>query len=172
MKHTSRTTSNPSPLAGEGGARRNCGGRVRGSKPQARAAGAPPHPAALRPPSPARGEGKLLKRARKMRREMTPAERKLWYALRDRRLTGIKFRRQVVIGNYIADFVCQQHKMIVEADGGQHNENTYDALRDRWLKSQGFTVLRFWNGDILDRLDGVLATILNELQRLTADTKS
>jgi very-short-patch-repair endonuclease len=94
-----------------------------------------------------------------MRREPTDAERKLWHALRDRRLDGLKFRRQVPIGNYIVDFICIEAKLIVEADGGQHAENTYDGERDDWLKAQGFTVLRFWNSEILNNIEGVMETI-------------
>ena len=90
-----------------------------------------------------------------MRRDATVAERKLWHALRDRRFDGLKFRRQVPIGSYIVDFVCLKTGLIVEADGGQHSENTYDLERDTWLNAQGFTVLRFWNSEISDNLEGV-----------------
>ncbi len=88
---------------------------------------------------------------------------KLWQALRYR-ITGVKFRRQAVIGNYIVDFVCFPRKLIVEVDGGQHNENKKDVFRDKWLNSQGFKVLRFWNNEVIFNLDGVFETIVNYLE--------
>jgi very-short-patch-repair endonuclease len=97
--------------------------------------------------------------AKSMRADGTMAERKLWFKLRDRRLDGLKFRRQVPIGGYIVDFVCFDCGLIVELDGGQHNENLRDALRDVELRKRGFTILRFWNnevnGDILAVLDRI-----------------
>ena len=98
--------------------------------------------------------------ARDMRKESTDAERRIWSKLRDGRLQGLKFRRQVPIGNAIADFVCFEHKLIVEVDGGQHSENTRDALRDAELTSKGFRVLRFWNPDVMRNTNSVLDTIL------------
>jgi very-short-patch-repair endonuclease len=97
--------------------------------------------------------------ARRLRRGLTDAERKLWGLLRDRRLQGLKFRRQVPIGPYIADFVCQSAKLIVEADGSQHAENKRDAKRDAWLASRRYIVVRFWNHDILRQPRIVLDTI-------------
>ena len=152
--------TNPSPLVGEEGARELARGKVRGRTKISSLNATPPHPTAARPPSPARGEGVLLKRAKSMRKEPTPAERKLWLLLRDRRLSELKFRRQVPIGNYIADFVCYQPKIIVEADGGQHCESSYDKQRDVWFSAQGFVVLRFWNTDILKLPQSVVETIL------------
>jgi 2-isopropylmalate synthase len=99
------------------------------------------------------------KRARAMRRQPTDAERKLWYALRDRRMQNVKFRRQASIGPYIADFLCVEHRLIVEADGGQHGEGTRDGDRDAWLKKNGYKVLRFWNREIFLNRESVLATI-------------
>ena len=98
-------------------------------------------------------------RARAMRREPTEAERKLWYALRDRRMQALKFRRQAPIGSYIVDFLCIAHRLVVEADGSQHAENKRDAMRDEWLAGQGYKVLRFDNRDILTARESVLATI-------------
>jgi len=98
-------------------------------------------------------------RARAMRRDPTEAERKLWYALRDRRMQALKFRRQAPIGFYIVDFLCVAHRLIVEADGSQHAENLRDAARDTWLEQQDYRVLRFNNRDILTAREGVLATI-------------
>jgi very-short-patch-repair endonuclease len=99
------------------------------------------------------------KRARAMRRALTDAERKLWHALRDRRMQSIKFRRQAPIGRYIADFLCIEHRLIVEAGGSQHGRNSRDIVRDRWLSGEGYRILRFWNHDILTTRESVLATI-------------
>ncbi len=98
-------------------------------------------------------------RARDMRRTLTDAERKLWYALRDRRLQTVKFRRQAPIGFYIADFLCVQHRLVVEVDGSQHAQSSRDAARDAWLQREGYRVLRFWNHDVLTARESVLATI-------------
>jgi very-short-patch-repair endonuclease len=101
-----------------------------------------------------------------MRRDMTDAERKLWFLLRDRRLDGVKFRRQAPIGPYIADFVCLRRKLIVEADGGQHYESNRDTVRDQWLTREGYTVARYSNLDILKNPDGVLEDLLSRLDAL------
>jgi very-short-patch-repair endonuclease len=101
-------------------------------------------------------------RARAMRQSLTEAERKLWYALRDRRIQTVKFRRQAPIGPYIADFLCVQHKLVVEADGSQHGESLRDEARDVWFMRNGYRVLRFWNHEILTAQDSVLATITAE----------
>jgi 2-isopropylmalate synthase len=98
-------------------------------------------------------------RARAMRRTPTEAERKLWHALRDRRMQHVKFRRQAPVGPYVADFLCTEHRLIVEADGGGHAENARDAARDVWFARNGYKVLRFWNTDILTARESVLATI-------------
>jgi len=84
-------------------------------------------------------------------------EQRLWALLRDRRLEGLKFRRQLPIGRYVADFVCLRHRLIVEADGPHHNE-ARDAVRDAWLRTQGFRVIRFKNAEINnpDRALGVI----------------
>ncbi len=97
-------------------------------------------------------------RARRMRKEMTAAERALWYALRDRRFMGLKVRRQVPIGPYIADFYCADHRLIIEADGSGHG-SLRDLRRDQWLAAQGFRILRLWNRDILMNLPGCLDAI-------------
>ncbi|WP_425228249.1 endonuclease domain-containing protein [Sphingomonas sp.] len=86
-----------------------------------------------------------------MRRHPTDAERRLWSMLRDRRLGAYKFRRQVSLVPYIVDFVCFEHRTIVEADGTQHFASDYDIRRDTWLRRQRFETLRFWNSDILAR---------------------
>ena len=98
-------------------------------------------------------------RARVMRRKPTEAERKLWYALRDRRMLQVKFRRQAPIGPYIVDFLCNEHRLIIEADGERHAESLRDGDRDVWLKLNGYKVLRFWNRDIFTARESVLAAI-------------
>jgi very-short-patch-repair endonuclease len=98
--------------------------------------------------------------ARAMRAEPTDAERRLWHALRGRRMQGMKWRRQVPIGPYIVDFVCFEHRLVVECDGSQHSESRRDVSRDNWLGQQGFTVARFWNHEILRERESVLNTIL------------
>jgi very-short-patch-repair endonuclease len=97
--------------------------------------------------------------ARRLRRNATIAEQRLWYRLRSRSLYGMKFVRQEPIGPYIADFVCRKHRLIIEVDGGQHCENVRDVVRDRWLREHGYCVLRFWNNDVIRNIDGVLETI-------------
>ena len=97
-------------------------------------------------------------RARRMRKDMTPAERALWCALRNRRFMGLKVRRQVPIGPFIADFYCADHRLIIEADGAGHG-SPRDAQRDQWLATQGFRILRLWNRDVLTNLTGCLDTI-------------
>jgi len=103
-------------------------------------------------------------RARALRASITNAERKLWYALRDRRFAGYKFRRQVPMGPYIADFICYSARLVIEVDGGQHAESARDGRRDRWFAQNGFRVLRFWNNEVLHNLEGVWMVILEALQ--------
>jgi very-short-patch-repair endonuclease len=106
--------------------------------------------------------------AKFLRRNMTDAERRLWYLLRSGSgmFRGEKFRRQQIIGPYIVDFVNMGTKLVVEADGGQHNQSEKDKQRDAFLKSRGYTVLRFWNNEIFKETNGVLETIQKELERL------
>ena len=104
----------------------------------------------------------LTEAARKLRKESTDAEQLLWKHLRTKQLHGLKFRRQEQIGRFIADFVCFERNLIIEADGGQHAvEKEKDLERTVWLNSQGFTVLRFWNNEILSNPEGVLEVIFN-----------
>ena len=122
-------------------------------------------------PSPLVGEGKPKRTplstrqrnaARRMRSEMTPAERKLWYALRAHRFQGLHVRRQVPMGRYIADFVCHATRLVIEIDGAQHGFDrnaARDVARDAWFESQGYRVLRFWNGQVMHELESVLDTI-------------
>ena len=102
--------------------------------------------------------------ARSLRRRMTEAENVMWSKLRDRRLDGIKFKRQKPIAGYIVDFVALNLKVIVEIDGGQHAERVVeDAARTRILEESGYHVIRFWNHDVLKNIDGVLEALLQEL---------
>jgi very-short-patch-repair endonuclease len=177
-----RRTPNLSPRAGEGASRprsvreadEGLGGEVvlgvRGPSPDR----------SLRPrsSSPGTGEGTgagpLVKpfvgrlqrrRARELRSRMTDAERKLWFALRDRRFAGFKFRRQVQISPFIADFVCFEARLVIEVDGGQHADSVQDRRRDRWFAANKFRVMRFWNSEVRSNLEGVM-TLLSEALRV------
>ena len=126
-------------------------------------------------PSPLVGEGQgeglkevyinLKETAIELRKNSTDAERLLWRHLKARQLDGLKFRRQEQIGRFIADFVCYEKNIVVEADGGQHAyEKTKDEERTQWLNSQGFSVLRFWNNEILTNIEGVMESIRQHCQ--------
>ena len=107
-------------------------------------------------------------KARRLRKDSTDAESILWTLVRSRQLLGYKFRRQVPVGKYIADFACLERGLIIELDGGQHQEQTvYDAKRTRRLESQGFRVMRFWNNQVLEETDAVQDAILLALQEVT-----
>ena len=97
--------------------------------------------------------------ARELRCTMTDAESTLWYHLRARRLLGLKFRREVPLGPYVVDFACLERSLVVEVDGGQHNGSESDVVRDRFLAGLGFTVLRFWNNEVLFGREMVLQLI-------------
>ena len=102
--------------------------------------------------------------ARRLRRNLTDAERKLWARLRRRQLDGCKFRHQASIHPYIVDFLCLEKRLIVEVDGGQHAiAAAADARRTAWLRSQGFRVIRFWNNDVTQNTDGVLEIVRQHL---------
>jgi very-short-patch-repair endonuclease len=93
---------------------------------------------------------------RKLRVEMTDAERALWQVLRDRQLSGLKFRRQHPFRSYILDFVCLENNLVIELDGGQHQQHVpYDEERTKALRAAGFTVLRFWNNEIFQEFEAV-----------------
>ena len=102
-------------------------------------------------------------RARRLRLIMTDTERKLWNALRNRQLHHAKFRRQVPIGPYVADFLSREHNLVIEVDGSQHG-GPRDALRDKRLAELGFRTPRFWNIDVLTNLEGVLEAIFHALE--------
>ena len=100
-----------------------------------------------------------------MRREPTEAEKRLWSALRDRRLSQYKFRRQHPVGRFIVDFVCLEEKLTIELDGGQHAAQArYDNKRTLSLEAAGYRVLRFWNNDVLANTEGVLTMIIQQLE--------
>ncbi len=102
--------------------------------------------------------------ARKLRKNLTEAEHALWRHLRLRQCGGYKFRRQQPIGNYIVDFVCMEKRLVIEVDGGHHLEQeAYDSERDAWLKKQGFSVVRFWDNQVLQEIDGVREIIMSAL---------
>jgi very-short-patch-repair endonuclease len=171
-----RRTPNPSPLAGEDASRSEAG---EGSRiPAAAGILEPSACRSLRSrlSSPARGEGKgrrvagaapidpLMRRnARALRKRMTDAERKLWYALRDRRFARFKFRRQAPVGRFIVDFICFEQRLVIEVDGGQHADSLSDQRRDRWFAANGYRVLRFWNNEVLKNLDGVMTLLADTL---------
>jgi very-short-patch-repair endonuclease len=111
-------------------------------------------------------------RARRLRREMTDAERKLWWHLRRLPVEHSHFRRQATIGPYFADFACHQRRLVIEVDGGQHNRPDHvvtDAERSAYLRSQGYRVLRFWNNEVLKNIEGVMERILAALRGGEAD---
>lgn len=102
-------------------------------------------------------------RARSLRRHATDAEKAMWSGLR-RSFPGVKFRRQVPIGPYFADFLCHAAGLVIEADGGQHDEaKAYDEARTRFIASRGYRVVRYWNNEVLTNLDGVLADVARHL---------
>jgi very-short-patch-repair endonuclease len=103
---------------------------------------------------------------RALRKRQSDAEEKLWFNLRNRHLVGFKFRRQHRIGHYVVDLVCLEKKIVIEVDGGQHNEsptNIQDKQRTLWLEKEGYKVIRFWNNDVLTNTEGVLETVIKLL---------
>jgi len=112
----------------------------------------------------------MLRHVRTLRDDQTSSERLLWSRLRLRQVGGFKFRRQHQIGLYICDFASLDGKLIVELDGSQHLKRTeYDDRRDSFLRSAGYRVLRFWNGDVQAELDAVVDTIFEALHRRDID---
>jgi very-short-patch-repair endonuclease len=102
---------------------------------------------------------------RRLRNNMTDAERKLWQGLRGRQMEGFKFRRQHPYYDSILDFVCLEQKLVIEVDGGQHAGSVLDAARDGFLEKGGFRVLRFWNNDVLTQTSSVLDSIYGSLTK-------
>ena len=102
--------------------------------------------------------------ARTLRRNQTNAEREMWFRLRDRRLRGLKFRRQAPVDRYVVDFLCADANLIIELDGGQHVErSSQDIERTKDLEARGYLVLRFWNHDVLSNMNGIVESIVNTL---------
>ncbi len=107
-----------------------------------------------------------LTKIRSLRTNMTKQEQKLWQLIRKRGINKYRFRRQFPIGNYIVDFICREKKLVIEIDGGQHNEvknAEYDRERTRYIESQGYRVIRFWNNDVDNNIEGVYMEILKAL---------
>jgi very-short-patch-repair endonuclease len=111
--------------------------------------------------------GKSLKSfSRSLRQKQTEAERIIWNCLRSKRFQGLKFRRQQPIGPYIADFCCLEEKLVVELDGGQHVKNAdKDAVRTKLLEDEGFRVIRIWDNEVFDNIDGVLEHIRQQIRK-------
>jgi very-short-patch-repair endonuclease len=108
-------------------------------------------------------EGQKRDTARALRRNATEAEKIMWRLLRDRRLDGVKFRRQVPIGPFVADFASIEHRLIVEVDGGQHADSKSDTRRTNFLTRSGWRVIRFWNNDVTRNREGVWESIHREV---------
>lgn len=107
-----------------------------------------------------KGYSRPTARSRQLRRDATEAERHLWRAVSARKLAGVHFNRQFPIGPYICDFVSRELRLVIELDGGQHAAaRDYDARRTAFLEAQGYTVIQFWNSDVMDHLDGVLVRL-------------
>lgn len=121
---------------------------------------------------PRRTTPKGYKNARALRKELTPAERKLWAYLRGDKL-GVNFRRQHAIGNYITDFCSPKAKIIIELDGSQHLEQQeYDAERTKYLEAQGYKVIRFWNNQVINEINAVILVIMEALKTTPPDLRS
>ena len=107
-----------------------------------------------------KGYSRPTQRSRELRREATEAERQLWSRLRSRQVADTRFNRQYPIGPYICDFASRSRGLVIELDGGQHADAAaYDARRTRYMEERGYQVLRFWNGDVMNNLDGIVAEI-------------
>jgi very-short-patch-repair endonuclease len=146
-----RHEKSPSPLVGEGGA----------SRSEAPGEGFAPQTPHHRPIA-----ERIRTFAKKMRREPTDAEAAMWRLLRDRRLSHLKFRRQVPFQTYILDFVCFEKRLVIEIDGSQHASSTRDAVREAALIAEGFRTARYWNNDVLQQPGAILEDILAKLAEL------
>ena len=114
-------------------------------------------------PHPKRSDPKTKHKAIQLRKELTPAERKLWSRIRNDQL-GVTFRRQHAVGNYIPDFCSPKAKLIIELDGSQHLEQEeYDSERTKYLEEQGYKVIRFWNNQIMNEMENVILAIMEAL---------
>ncbi|MBN2116643.1 MAG: endonuclease domain-containing protein [Anaerolineales bacterium] len=114
---------------------------------------------------PKRTTPKGYEHGRELRKNPSPAEQKLWARLRNRQINGVKFRRRHAIGNYVPDFCSPKAKLIIELDGSQHLEQEeYDEERTKYLASQGYQVIRFWNNDVMNNMENVLLAITQTLE--------
>jgi len=113
------------------------------------------------------GDRFMVGRARELRRNQTAAEARVWRLLRDRRVGGLKFRRQCVIGGHVVDFVCLEARLVIEIDGATHEDVKADAVRTAEIERAGYTVIRFWNAYVYDRESAITDVILDAL-RLSA----
>jgi very-short-patch-repair endonuclease len=112
-----------------------------------------------------RSTPKILHQAGELRKQTTPAEKKLWAYLRLMREDGVRFRRQHAIGSFITDFCAPRKNLVIELDGSQHLEQEeYDNERTKYLESQGYKVIRFWNNDVMNNIDGVIKEIMSTLE--------
>ena len=111
-------------------------------------------------------------RSRNLRSNLTDAEKRLWEAVRNRQLLGVRFNRQVPIGPYICDFVARSRKLVIEVDGGQHAASGVDRARTTFLESRGYRVIRFWNNDVLRNIDGVVTDIQRVLAHMPSPSPS
>ena len=113
----------------------------------------------------------LRQHARRLRRHHTDVERKLWERLRARQVLGFKFRRQHPIGDFIVDFCCVEKKLVIELDGSQHAWDVEaDSKRSRALVAKGYRVLRFWNNELIENMDGVMERIVDRVQNPHPDS--
>jgi very-short-patch-repair endonuclease len=128
----------------------------------------------MRGETPMRGaNSKTTNRSRSLRKVNNDAEAKFWTELRNRRLNGYKFVRELPIGKYFADFACREQRLVVELDGSHHAQSTYDTKRDLFMNEEGWSVLRFWNFDVFGEMEPVLETVLAALEgRLEAVVES
>ena len=108
-------------------------------------------------------EKRLTPVARKLRQDATEVEKRLWAHLRNRQIEDAKFVRQFPIGPYVVDFACRAARLAIELDGGQHSESSTDAARTRLIEAHGYTIVRFWNHDVLVNMEGVLEEIRRTL---------
>ena len=120
-------------------------------------------------PGERRNRPRTVKRAKELRRNMTDAEKLLWSKIRRDQIDKLPFRKQVAIGNYVADFACLPIKLVIEVGGGQHDwQKAQDDVRTAWLESRGYRVVRFWNNEVLGNINGVLEALVAVVRGMTA----
>ena len=122
-----------------------------------------------------KGYSRPTKRSRELRQGATEAERKLWQHLKARQVAGVRFNRQFPVGQYICDFVARSLRLVIEIDGGQHGrdaDRAYDERRTEFLRAQGYLVVRFWNSEVLDNVEGVLKRVEQTLADMPSPSPS